>query len=138
VTPVRVIGGLLVFIGIGLAAVWLAMWAAYVFAASPTPIAPEAFKVVAALDLALMAPALTAGGILLWQRRPWGYVLATVASIQGVLYLLILVANSVVAITRGLASAPGEVPIWGGLLVLVATAAGLLMCNVEPGSRRAC
>jgi hypothetical protein len=34
------------------------MWAAYAFAGRPTPIEPEAFKVVAALDLCLMGPAL--------------------------------------------------------------------------------
>ena len=31
----------------------------------------------------LMVPALTAGGILLWKRMPWGYMIASVASIQG-------------------------------------------------------
>ena len=48
-------------IGIGLALVWIAMWAAHVFAGRPTPVDPETFKIVAALDLALMVPALTAG-----------------------------------------------------------------------------
>jgi hypothetical protein len=40
------------------------MWTAYVFAGRPTPVDPEAFKIVAALDLSLMVPALTVGGIL--------------------------------------------------------------------------
>jgi len=50
-----------------------------VFAGRPTPIEPEAFKIVAALDLSLMVPALTCGGVLLWNRHPWGYVLASIA-----------------------------------------------------------
>jgi hypothetical protein len=42
-TPVRLIGGYLVFVAVGLAIVWLGMWGAYAFAGRPTPIEPEAF-----------------------------------------------------------------------------------------------
>jgi hypothetical protein len=124
-------GGLLTCIGVGLAAVWIVMWAAHVFANRPTPVDPEAFKIVAALDLALMVPALAAGGVLLWRRRPWGYVIAALASIQGALYLLVLSVNSVVAIRRGLASAPGELPIWGTLLVVTTVIALVLLASIQ-------
>ena len=53
-TPVRIIGGYLVAVGVSLASVWIALWAAYVFAGRPTPVEPEAFRLVAALDLSLM------------------------------------------------------------------------------------
>ena len=129
--PVRALGGSLLCIGMGLALVWIAMGAAHVFAGRPTPVDPEAFKIVAALDLALMVPALTAGGILLWRRRPWGYVIASLASIQGALYLLVLSVNSVIAIRRGLASAPGELPVWGTLLVVTTVIAVVLLANVQ-------
>ena len=108
-TPVRLLGGALAVIGVGLGAVWIVMWAAYAFAGRPTPVDPEAFKVVAALDLSLMVPALTLGGVWLWKRRPWGYTIAAIASIQGALYLLVLSVNAAVAIRRGLASPPGRV-----------------------------
>ena len=64
----------------------------------PTPIEPEAFKVVAALDLSLTVPTLTVGGVLLWRRKAWGYVIATIAAIQGALYLLVLSVNSAITI----------------------------------------
>jgi hypothetical protein len=54
-----------------------------VFAGRPTPVQPEAFKVVAALDLTLMVQALTLSGVLPWMRLPWGYVLGAIGSIQG-------------------------------------------------------
>jgi hypothetical protein len=130
-TPVRAIGGSLTCIGIGLALVWIAMWAAYVFAGRPTPVDTEAFKIVAALDLALMVPALTAGGVLLWRRNPWGYMLAAIASIQGALYLLVLSVNSIVAMQRGLSSAPGELPIWGPLTILTTVIALVLLGNLQ-------
>jgi hypothetical protein len=115
--PMRLVGGSLVFIAIGLASAWLAMWAAYVFAGRPTPVEPEAFKLVAALDLSLMVPVLGVGGVLIWRRMPWGLVISAIASIQGALYLLVLSVNSVVAIHRGLTTAPGELPIWGTLTI---------------------
>jgi hypothetical protein len=131
-TPIRTLGGALVFIGAGLAAAWIAMWAAFAFAAHPTPIEPEAFKVVAALDLTMMVPALTAGGILLWRRHPWGTVIAAIASIQGALYLLVLSVNSLLAVRGGLVPAPGELPMWGPLLVITTGVAAALLAHVSP------
>lgn len=130
-TPVRIIGGYLAFVGLGLATVWITMWAAYVFAGRPTPIEPEAFKLVAALDLSLMVTGLTLGGVLLWRRRAWGYVIAAIASIQGSLYLLVLSVNSLAAIHRGLAKAPGELPMWGTLAILTTSITLLLLTNVR-------
>jgi hypothetical protein len=85
-----------------------------------------------------MATVLTFGGVLLWRRNTWGYIVAAIAGIQGSLYLLVLPVNSFVAIHRGLAEAPGELPVWGTLAVLTTTAAVLLLTNVrgERGSAR--
>ena len=130
-TPVRLIGGSLVFVGLGLASVWIAMWAAYIFAGRPTPVETEAFKLVAALDLSLMVPALTVGGVLLWRRMPWGYVIAAIAATQGALYLFVLSVNSLVAIQRGIANPPGELPIWGTLTIFTAAVAVLVFANVR-------
>jgi hypothetical protein len=130
-TPVRLIGGSLVFVGIALALVWIAVWVAYVFAGRPTPVEPEAFRLVAALDLSLMVPALTSGGVLLWRRMPWGYVIAAIASIQAALYLFVLSINSVVAIQRGLANGPGELPIWGPLTMFMTIVTLVLVTNIR-------
>jgi hypothetical protein len=58
-------------------------------------------------------------------------VIAALASIQGALYLLVLSVNSIVAIRRGLASAPGELPIWGTLLVVTAIIALVLLASIQ-------
>jgi hypothetical protein len=129
--PVRMIGGYVAFLGIALGSVWLMMWAAFAFAGRATPVQPEAFKLVAALDLSIMATLLTFGGVLLWRRRGWGYIVAAIAGIQGSLYLLVLSVNSSVAIHRGLANAPGELPLWATLALLTSTATVLLLTNVR-------
>jgi hypothetical protein len=125
-TPVRLIGGYYVFVGVSLAGVWLTMWAAYAFAGRPTPIDTEAFKLVAALDTVLMVPALVIGGILLWRQSAWGYVVAPVAGVQGALYLFVLSVNSIIAVARGLAEGAGEIPMWGTLAVMTTAATVLL------------
>lgn len=130
-TPVRIIGGYLVFVAVGLTFVWMGMWAAYVFAGQPTPVEPEAFKLVAALDITIMVPALAFGGVLLWRRNAWGYIIAAIAGIQGSLYLLVLSTNSVVLIIHGLAEVPGELPQWGTLAVTTTAATVLLLANVR-------
>jgi hypothetical protein len=107
------------------------MWAAYVFAGRPTPIEPEAFQLVAALDITVMVPALASGGVLLWRRNGWGYIVAAIAGIQGSLYLLVLSTNSVVLIIRGLAEAPGELFQWGPLAVTTIAATALLLASVR-------
>ena len=129
--PVRLLGGSLVFIAVGLASAWIAMWAAYVFAGRPTPVEPEAFKLVAALDLSLMVPTLGIGGVLLWRRRPWGLVISAIASVQAALYLLVLSVNSVVSIHLGPTNAPGELPIWGTLTLIMGTVALVLFASVR-------
>jgi hypothetical protein len=111
-TPVRIVGGYLAFVASGLSFVWMGTWAAYVFAGRPTPIGPEAFKLVAALDITIIVPALALGGVLLWRRNAWDYVVATIVGIQGSLYLLVLSTNSAVEILRRLAKAPGQLSLW--------------------------
>jgi hypothetical protein len=132
--PVRLVGACLVVVGLGLASAWIAMWVAYVFAGRPMPVDPAVFRLVAALDLSLMVPALTISGVLLWRRQPWGYVVAAIASVQGALYSVVLSVNSIIAINRGFSAAPGEFPVWGMLAALLITATLILFVNVEATS----
>src|SRR5215203_1359252 len=49
----RMVGGYLLLVAAGLEGSWLTAWARYVFADRATPVDPEAFKLVAALDTML-------------------------------------------------------------------------------------
>lgn len=130
-TPVRFIGGYFVFVALGLSLVWFGMWAGYIFAGRPTPIETEAFKLVAALDTSIIVPLMAFSGILLWRRNAWGNILAGIAGILGSVYLLVLSVNTVVAILRGLAKAPGELPIWGVLAATTIAVTVVLFSNVK-------
>lgn len=130
--PVRAIGGYLIFVAVGLATVELGVWAAYAFAGRPTPVEPEAFKLVAALDTSIMVPALAFGGVLLWRRSIWGVVVAGIAGVQASLYLLVLALNSTNAIRLGTIASPGELPIWGPLFVGTTVATTAFMWSLRP------
>jgi hypothetical protein len=130
-TPARLVGGYFVLVGLSLAVVWLGMWSAFVFAGLPTPIEPEAFKLVAALDTVLMVPTLAIGGALLWRRNAWGYIVSAIAGVQGSLYLLVLTINAGIAVARGLTAGPGETPLWGGLAAITTAATLMLLAHVD-------
>jgi hypothetical protein len=127
---VRIVGAYLLTVSALLGGAWLGIWGAYAFAGRPTPVEPDAFRLVAALDLMLMVPALAGGGVLLWRRRPWGHAIGALAAVQGTLYLLVLATGSLVAVGRGLEPAPGEAPLWGTLALLTGTAAATLLADV--------
>jgi len=133
-TPVRSIGGYYTFVAAGLSAVWLGTWAAYIFAERPTPVEPEVFRLVAALDLTIIVTALAAGGVLLWRRNDWGFVISPIAGILASLYLSVLTLNSTVAVIQGIVQAPGELPIWGTLLVPTTAATVLLLIAAGKGN----
>lgn len=122
----RLVGGFLVVIAAGLASVWIAMWAAHVFAGRPAPGGSDVFRLVAALDLTLMVPALALGGTLLWRDAPRATAIAATASIQGALYLLVLSLNSVLLARQGLA-ARTEVLTWAPLALGTGAAAVALL-----------
>jgi hypothetical protein len=128
-TPAKLVGSYFVFVGVALAGTWLGMWAAYVFAGRPTPVEPEAFRLVAALDMVLMVPALVGGGVLLCRCKPWGYVISAIAGVQASLYLVVLSLNSIIFVDRGLAHFPGELPLWGALATVTSTVTALLFAN---------
>ena len=132
--PAHLAGIYFVSVGLALAVVWLMFWAHHVFLGQPTPIEPEAFKLVAALDTVLIVPALVIGGTLLLRRHPWGYVMACAAGVQASLYLIVLFTNAFLFVRLGPADWPGELEIWGPLAASAITVTVWLFSNAsQPG-----
>ena len=129
--PRRTLGGYLIFVAAGLSLAWIGLWATHVFGGAELPVEEEAFRLVAALDLGLMVPALTGGGLLLWRGRPLGYLIAPMAAIQGALYLAVLAVNAMIHIDLGFTDPPGEAPVWGGLAIATLAAAGVMIWHAR-------
>lgn len=130
-TPARLIAGFMIAVAFWLSAVWIGMWARHVFAGGVLPATPEVFRLVAALDLSFMVPALTLGGVLLWRRNAWGFPVSSLALLQSGLYLLILSVNSFIAVARGLVPWPGELLVWAPLCVATSIAAFALVASAH-------
>ena len=92
VVPRRLTAGSL----IAIAALFTVLWTGLSMsaAASGAPVDPVV-RAVVTLDLTVQLPALFVGGLLLWGRRPLGYVLAPMLLIQAAAYLIGLAAITV-------------------------------------------
>jgi len=130
----RWIAGYMLLTGIGLTIAWLAQWAAYVLAGTIPSIGVDAFQLVAAMDLTFMVPWFLIGGVLIWRRSAWGYVVAPIIVLQGAAYTLVLTATSVVAASRGIAGTAEQMPIWAAWTVVGALAAWGLLSGVRSRS----
>jgi len=137
-TPVKWIAGYMIFVAVGLTTVYGAEALGFVVSGQVPEIVTltgHVTNVVFALDLSLVVPWFVLGGIWLWQRRPWGYVLATILNVKGTVYMLALSAVTVSAVRAGASDDLAQVGIWGtiGLGSLVASL--LLLGNMDSADR---
>jgi hypothetical protein len=128
-TPRRVIATILAMLTLGLAGMWI--YVSLRFAATgEVPLGSALVETEAivhlgiALDLTLLVPVYAAAVVLLWRRAPWGYVLAAVALVSGVVhqvgYLVAMPFQVAAGVPGAVATDPAEPVIVA--LYLVATA----------------
>jgi hypothetical protein len=88
----RVIAAYMTMVGAALLSAWggLSLRCALTDQLPDSFMPPTAVHLVYALDLSLLAPAFIAGGLLLWRRRPWGFVLGVAVNVFAAAYLLVL------------------------------------------------
>ena len=111
----RWIAGYMFFVAGGLTTVYTAQSIAFIANAQVPPIVTltgHPTSVVFALDLTLLVPPLIIAAAWLWQRRPWGRVLAAALNVKGAIYTLSLIVSSVIALRAGYGAAANEIPLW--------------------------
>ena len=111
-TPVRVVAAVLGLLAIALGGMWIAACLAFLLTGSlPMGSALVETDTVVhlgiVLDLTVLVPLYLLAAVLLWRRRPWGFVLATLALLSGVLHQ---VSYLVALIVQYTARVPGAVP----------------------------
>lgn len=130
--PVRLIGGLLAFLAVGLGG----MWIFHALSFAVTGRVPEGSALVEtpavvhlgiALDLAVLVPAYALAAGLLWRRTPWGYVLAGLMLVSGSVQQLAYLAAMPFQVAADVPGATGWDP-WEPLIaaVFLGAAAALL------------
>jgi hypothetical protein len=136
-TPVRWVAVYMLLTGAVLLLGWLAQWAAYVFAGVEPAIGTDAFALIAAMDLTVVVPFMLLGGVMLWRRRAWGYVLGPIVTLKAATYTLVLTVNSFVGETRGFEGSAEQIPIWGVWTLVGTLAVIALLRGIQATPRRA-
>lgn len=127
-TPVKLIGGYMLFIAAGLSFLWIGSSLRFVATGVvPADIVMTGHPtgIVYALDLSLLVPVLIIGGVWIWRREAWGFVLAAMSLIKGATYTLVLTFNSLLAANYS------ETPIWLSITAASIAAIGLLLGNMK-------
>jgi hypothetical protein len=133
-TPVKSIGGYMLFVAIGLSTVYIVQSLGFVISGQVPQIISKTghpTSIVFALDLTLLIPALVLGAIWLFKRKHWGYVLATVSNIKGATYTLVLTSGSLFAANAGVPGASAELPLWIFLTGAGLISSVLLLANMK-------
>lgn len=135
-TPVRSIAVVLAFLALGLGGMWI-LYSLRFAATGELPresllVSSLASKHLAyALDLAFLVPGYALAAVLLWRRRPSGYVLATVLLVSGAIlqfsYMAALVFQARAGVAGAVSFDPAEPPIAAAFLI----AAVLLLRNLR-------
>lgn len=118
--PVKGIAGYLIFVALGLSVVYLIQTASFIFTGQIPEIIEKTGHVthiVPALDLSLLVPWLILGGVWIWERKPWGFMLSSMMVVKGVLYNLVLTAASLSSVQAGFPESAAEIPLWGTLFL---------------------
>lgn len=118
------------FIGVGLGFVWIANWATHVFSGKDLPQSPEVFRLVASLDLVLMVAPLVGSALFFFKKHRYGLRIGMIIGIQAFLYLMVLCLNSVL-ISAKAGNFPGELPVWGTLILIEGIGAAVMFANLR-------
>ena len=130
-THVRAIGGVLALLSVALGGLWL-YWAVDNAVTGEVPPGSQLVEsdllvhLGMAMDLALLVPLYAAAAVLLWRRAPWGYVLAGLAVLPGILHQITYLVAMPFQVA---ADVPGAVNTDAGepVVVLLYAAAGTLL-----------
>jgi len=120
----RWIAGYMLIVAAVVTATWVAQWPGALTTEPLDPRNADFIRTVGGLDIWLLVGSMVLGAVLLWRRRPWGYVAAAIANVGVGLYMLVLTVVSFTAADAGVEGALGELPVW--IIVLL----GCLACSV--------
>lgn len=138
--PVRAVAALLVLVGVVFATLWSVFSISYAVTGrlSLGAATLEGMHTVFAIDLSLMVPGMVLAGVLLWRRRPWGFVMAAAMSVFGAVYQLNLAAAGWFQANAGVEGVKRIDPVGAVFIVVFLLAAAVMIRELRPaesGSR---
>jgi hypothetical protein len=92
--PARPLAAYLAFWAGTLGVAWVAQALGFAITGEEPALGGDVFRLIAALDLALVVAPVAVAAAWLWARQTWGYVLAVVMHVKGAVYALLLAIGS--------------------------------------------
>jgi hypothetical protein len=138
-TPVKFISGFLMFFGVLLGVLWIALSLSFVFTGKVPPQITQTDHptgVVFASDLSLLIPAVILSSVLLWKRHAWGYVLGIIVMVKAITYGLALIVMCIFAYIKA-DIMDSFIGLWIFLTAGCMISTWLLMGNMKTGNKRA-
>jgi hypothetical protein len=137
---VRAVAALLVLVGVVFATLWSVFSISYALTGrlSLGAATLEGMQTVFAIDLSLMVPGMALAGVLLWRRRPWGFVMGAAMSVFGAIYQLNLAAAGWFQVNAGVEGVKRIDPVGAVFIVVFLLAAAVMIRTLRPaesGSR---
>lgn len=132
--PVKFIGGVLIFIAVAVALMWLKRIITPLTAGTlPEGLEHYTTLVIQALDLGFVLPAGILSAVLLIKRNDFGYLLASVIIIKDSALLIVITAMLIAQISTGIQVASAELVVFPILAMMIIYCMYLIMKNViEP------
>lgn len=126
----RLVGGFLAGSGVLFAALWTADLVRRLRAGEPLD---NVSRHVYIADLVVMLPALVAGGVALWRRRPWGYALGGLLLLKVDATMLLLLVNAALVRAWGEPVDAGQTAAYAATLVAAGACSALYFRAVHDG-----
>jgi hypothetical protein len=126
----RWVGALLVAISLGLGVFWSALSVNYIVTGEIPPMVTAVdhpTNLIGALDLWLVVSFGLLGGVWLLSGLAWGYIVATIWSLQGALYMTALSAATLTAFQSGAAENVAQLGLWGPIGLACVAGSGVLI-----------
>jgi hypothetical protein len=129
--PRRSIATFLMLLAAFLGFAWLGRIVPQLLAGIP-PFGLEAYTtlVIQVLDLGIIVPASAITAVLLWQKRPWGFTLASVLIVKGLMMGAALVAMIISQVVAGVAVSPFEVIMFSTIALAALVFTVILFRNI--------
>lgn len=130
--PVKFIGGVLIFVSIAVALMWIKkIVTPFIVGSVPTELEHYTTLVIQAVDLGFVLPAGILGGILIIKRDAFGYVLASVIIIKEAALLILIISMIIGQILAGIKVGTSELIMFPLFTLVVLYCMYLIMKNVK-------
>jgi len=135
-TPVKFIGGLLIFMSIAICLMWVGRIFPSIFKDTmPYGLDHYTTLVIQALDLGLIVPGGILSGLLLFKQQPYGYLLATVFIVKAFMMLTAITAMNIKMSGAGVQSSPIEIIVFSVFNAVIIYSFYLIMKNIHDPSK---